>query len=275
LALNAAFRPKQRFRFETCWLKLEGFDEAVKEAWVCDPAIVDPFRRLDTLFRNAAEYLQTWGQKRVGKIKLNIAIANTLILRLDVVQERRTLTHMELWLRRMLKQSVLGLASLERTIARQRSRIRWLREGDANTAFFHAVANGRRVKNYIASVRVGEELITDQERKVETFTEAFFQLLGRVQPREHTLDLEALDIPTAELQDLDAMFTEEEIWGVVKDLHPDRAPGPDGFTGAFYQRAWPVIKGDIIAGLLKLSVGDGRGFARLNRALITLIPKKT
>jgi hypothetical protein len=159
-------------------------------------------------------------------------------------------------------------------MARQRSRIRWLREGDANTAFFHAVANGRRVKNYIASVRVGEELITDQERKVETFTEAFFQLLGRVQPREHTLDLEALDIPTAELQDLDAMFTEEEIWGVVKDLHPDRAPGPDGFTGAFYQRAWPVIKGDIIAGLLKLSVGDGRGFARLNRALITLIPKK-
>jgi hypothetical protein len=117
LALNAAFRPKRRFRFETRWLKLEGFDDAVKEAWVCDPAIVDPFRRLDALFRNAAEHLQAWGQKRVGKIKLNIAIANTLILRLDVAQERRTLTHMELWLRRMLKQSVLGLASLERTMA--------------------------------------------------------------------------------------------------------------------------------------------------------------
>jgi hypothetical protein len=181
---------------------------------------------------------------------------------------------MELWLRRMLKQAVLGLASLERTMARQRSRIRWLREGDANTALFHAVANGRRVKNYIAAVRSGEDLVTDQERKVETFTEAFFQLLGRMQPREHTMNLEELDIPTADLQDLDDMFSEEEIWGVVKDLHPDRAPGLDGFTGAFYQRAWPVIKGDIIAGILKLSVGDGRGFARLNRALITLIPKR-
>jgi hypothetical protein len=29
-----------------------------------------------------------------------------------------------------------------------------------------------------------------------------------------------------------------------------------------------------MAGLLKLEVGDSRGFARLNRALITLIPKK-
>jgi hypothetical protein len=69
---------------------------------------------------------------------------------------------------------------------------------------------------------------------VEAFTEAYFQLFGRVQPREHSIDLEELEIPTAELQDLDDMFTKEEIWRVVKDLHPDRAPGPDGFIGAFY-----------------------------------------
>jgi hypothetical protein len=35
-----------------------------------------------------------------------------------------------------------------------------------------------------------------------------------------------------------------------------------------------VIKQDILAGIMKLGVGDGRGFARLNRALITLIPKR-
>jgi hypothetical protein len=132
-----------------------------------------------------------------------------------------------------------------------------LKEGDANTSLFHAVANGRRAKNHIASVRFGEEIVTDQERKVEVFTEAYFQLLGKVQPREYSIDLEELEIPTAHLQDLDDMFTEEEIWRVVKDLHPDRAPGPDGFTGAFYQRAWPIIKGDILAGLFKLSLGMG------------------
>jgi hypothetical protein len=60
----------------------------------------------------------------------------------------------------------------------------------------------------------------------------------------------------------------------VKDLPPDRAPGPDGFVGAFYQRAWQIIKPDIMAALLKLYVGDGRGFNKLNKALITLIPKK-
>jgi hypothetical protein len=36
LGLSAAFRPKRRFKFEVFWLKLEGFDEALKEAWRCD-----------------------------------------------------------------------------------------------------------------------------------------------------------------------------------------------------------------------------------------------
>jgi exonuclease III len=54
LSLSAAFRPKQRFKFELFWLNLEGIDEAIKEAWKCDDRITEPFRRLDALFRNAA-----------------------------------------------------------------------------------------------------------------------------------------------------------------------------------------------------------------------------
>jgi hypothetical protein len=70
------------------------------------------------------------------------------------------------------------------------------------------------------------------------------------------------------------LFTEREVWEMIKEMPGDRAPGPDGFIGTFYQRAWTVIKPDIMACIWKLGVGDGRGFARLNRALITLIPTK-
>ncbi|KAM0878677.1 hypothetical protein ACQ4PT_034721 [Festuca glaucescens] len=73
--------------------------------------------------------------------------------------------------------------------------------------------------------------------------------------------------------DLDAIFSEEEVWRVVQDLPPDRAPGPDGFIGMFYQKAWGIIRGDVMAAILKLAVGDGRGFGRLNRSLVTSIPK--
>jgi hypothetical protein len=275
MTLNTAFKPKRRFKFELFWTKLEGFEEAVKEAWTCDAGITDPFRRLDALFRNAAEYFQSWGQKKVGNVKLQIAIANTLILRLDIAQEHRALSPGERWLRKMLKLSVLGLASLERTIARQRSRIRWLKEEDANSKFFHAVANGQRTKNFIPSIRFGNDIIVDQDRKVEVFTAAYRDLLGKIQVREYEFNLENLNIPMANMQDLDVMFTDEEVWSVIKEMPSDRAPGPDGFIGEFYQRAWPVIRLDVMAGMHKLGVGDGRGLARLNRVIITLIPKKT
>jgi hypothetical protein len=41
-------------------------------------------------------------------------------------------------------------------------------------------------------------------------------------------------------------FTEFEVWGVIKSLPPDKAPGPDGFTTRFLQAAWPVIKADVM-----------------------------
>jgi hypothetical protein len=109
---------------------------------------------------------------------------------------------------------------------------------------------------------------------VEAFTDVFSHLLGRIEVWDFSINLEALNIKSANLEDFENLFTEEEIWNVIKEMPLDRAPGPDGFIGIFYQRAWPMIKGDILAGLLKLGVGDGRGFARLNRAIITLIPKK-
>jgi hypothetical protein len=139
---------------------------------------------------------------------------------------------------------------------------------------FHAVANGRRIKKIISSIRFGEEIITDQDHKVEAFSDAYADLLGTARTRLHTIDMDAIGMQPLELHDMELLFTEREVWDTVRELPADRAPGPDGFTGAFYQRAWAVIKQDIMACLLKLGVGDGRGFARLNKAPITLIPKK-
>ena len=273
LSMAAGLRPKQRFKFELFWLKLEGFEDAVKEGWTCEDSITDPFLRLDACFRNLAVYLRSWGTRKVGNLKLQIAMANILIHRFDEAQEHRALSDGEWWLRRSLKQLVLGLSSLERTMARQRSRMRWLKEGDTNSRLFHAVANGRRVRNFVPAIRVNGELVSDETRKEEAFFRAYSDLLGSIQTRGETLNLQELGMQEHELTDLADIFSEEEVWGVVKELPADRAPGPDGFVGAFYHRAWPLIKREIMAAVFKLFLGDGRNFGRLNRAIITLIPK--
>jgi len=56
-------------------------------------------------------------------------------------------------------------------------------------------------------------------------------LLGVNFDRSRRLNLETLGVPTLQLHALEVLFTEEEIWAVIKDLPNDKAPGP----GLFYK----------------------------------------
>lgn len=62
----------------------------------------------------------------------------------DAAEEHRPLSQQECVLHHALKKWVLALVSLERTMARQCSRVTWLKEGDANAHFFHQQAPYRR-----------------------------------------------------------------------------------------------------------------------------------
>ena len=66
-----------------------------------------------------------------------LLMARAIILKLDQISEERALSDSETELRAKLKHKCLGLSSLDRTIARQRARVRYLSDGDANTKYFH------------------------------------------------------------------------------------------------------------------------------------------
>jgi hypothetical protein len=79
-------------------------------------------------------------------------VAREVIFRFDGEQEKRVLHDWELTMYRVLKLRVLGLASLSRTITRQRARILFLQVGDANTKFYHLQACHRRGQNHIEAL---------------------------------------------------------------------------------------------------------------------------
>lgn len=60
----------------------------------------------------------------------------------------------------------------------------------------------------------------------------------------------------------------------MRDMPSSRAPGLDGFTGAFYKAAWATIKNDVLLALNALFFGDSQMFHKLNNAFIILLPKK-
>ena len=72
---------------------------------------------------------------------------------------------------------------------------------------------------------------------------------------------------------LDRPFDEEELFGVVQDFNGDKAPGPDGFTMAFFQSCWCLVKSDIMK--VFHSFHAHVVFEKsLNATFLALIPKK-
>lgn len=77
------------------------------------------------------------------------------------------------------------------------------------------------------------QLHSELEDAFHTF---FVKLIGKSVPREHTMDLDYLNVPSHDLSSLDAMFSEEEVWEVIKSLPSEKALGPDGFTALLYKK---------------------------------------
>jgi len=163
---------------------------------------------------------------------------------------------------------------MQRTIARVRSRINWLKDGDANTALFHAHVRHRKRKNFISQIIVDDQVLTSHGDKAVAIYDFYDQLLGTSGQRDLTINLEELNLSQIDLADLELPFSEDEVWNTIKHLPLDKALGPDGYTGRFYKICWPVIKPDLMAAISAVQRGNFRNMQLLNSALLTLLPKK-
>lgn len=86
----------------------------------------------------------------------------------------------------------LGLSSLSRTISRQRSRIRFLEEGDANTKFFHLQACHRNRKNVIPAIMHDGAWFSADQAKADVIYEYYNGILGKPFTQEHSIVLDGL-----------------------------------------------------------------------------------
>ena len=273
--MNDVQPAKARFHFEAFWPSLDGFQEVVAAAWASEAVSHCPFDTLARKFRTLVRKLQSWSQKKVGHVNSQLALAREVLHQLEIAQDSRELSRLELWLKNKLKPHSLALSSLQRTIARSRSRIGWLKEGDANTSLFHAHARHRKRKNFIAKITMVEgTILTKHEEKEQHIFDFYNSLLGSSTDREMTVNLAELDMPNIPLHDLEVPFSEEEVWKTVKALPPDKAPGPDGFTGRFYKVCWQIIKVDIMAAISAVWSRKFTNFELLNSAFVTLLPKR-
>ncbi|KAM0871590.1 hypothetical protein ACQ4PT_039274 [Festuca glaucescens] len=190
---------------------MQGFKETVSEAWNKDILAIDPIRRVHIKLSRMAKALRKWQRQSIGDLRMQLATAKEIILRLNQAEEARPLSDEERAMLHQLKCSYLGLLSIQKIKLRQRSRLTWIRLGDANTKLFHARANGRRRKVHIQSLASATGTAITSKDKEEVLLQHFKGHLGTKAPRLYSLDWEGLDYTPHDLFQLDACFSDQKI----------------------------------------------------------------
>lgn len=125
--------------------------------------------------------------------------------------------------------TILGLLLL------QRSRIKWLKQGDKNTKFFHRVATSHKRYNSIESLMVDGCNTNDPSIIKETIKSFYQNLYTEPDEWRPELHLQGItNISMEEQKELEGPFEEEEILGCLKLCAMEKAPRLDGFPMSFY-----------------------------------------
>ena len=144
------------------------------------------------------------------------------------------------------------LKQVEESYFKQKSRIKWLKEGDQNTKYFHGMMAARQKKNTISVLTdlEGHKLISYDQMSNEAVT--FFQkLIGTVDekvegcPQPLLQELLGVSLPEEAIPKLIRQVTPEEVKSSMFSIGSDKSPGPDGYTSHFFKAAWHIVGNDV------------------------------
>ena len=163
---------------------------------------------------------------------------------------------------------------LEEICWRQKSRVLCVKEGDKNTKFFHRIANSHRRVNSIDRLMVDGELTSDPAVIANCISQFYRQLYFEdVAHRPVLDDVDFSSISVENASWLDRPFEEEEVFGVINDFNGEKALGPNGFSMAFFQSCWGVLKTEIMDVFQNFHT-QAVYEKSLNASFLALIPKK-
>ncbi|KAJ9536709.1 hypothetical protein OSB04_un000094 [Centaurea solstitialis] len=163
----------------------------------------------------------------------------------------------------------------EESFYRQRAKVRWLKEGDSNTKFFHNTVKERRNRNYIRSILDADGNFVRDDGVPGVFLDHFRSFLGMCDTVVHPVmprDLFYNPLSLGESLDIIRPITDAEIKDALFGIGNDKAPGSDGFSSKFFKAAWNVIGNDLVV-VVHNFFYNGRLLKEINHTLLCFIPK--
>ena len=244
ISSRANWGPKP-FRFNNCWLEHGDFVNLVSECWATTIIIGKKHFVLKEKLKKVKEMLKKWNKEVFGYRDLRI---ENIVKDLNEVEklaadggsprtDQRRLLNADFWREIHIKESLLA----------QKSRIKWLVEGDENSRFFHACIKSNRRRTQITKLQVDDgwvEEVDEVKRVIKNHFEEFFKEEEFSRPTLNSVEFSQIDWEDNEY--LTKPFTREEIKEAVWDCVGNKCPGPDGFNFNFFKSSWHIVEPEIM-----------------------------
>lgn len=258
---------RKKFRFEQMWCREEQFKEVMREAWGETKWKEDISGKIE----RCGEILQSWAYWNFGSIKKR---KKELTDRLEELEAKNFTDEIKTE-KKAVEAELDEVLAREETMWFQRSRALWLKEGDKNTKFFHSKASHRRSRNCIRRLEVDNGRVIQNKEEIAKELTSFFKNLFTAEETE--VDQEVWDAlkckVTPEInKQLMEPFTSDEVVTALRQMHPSKAPGPDGMPPYFFQKFWHLCGKDVSKDILNILNNEGDP-TYINQSHIILIPK--
>ncbi|XP_070044129.1 uncharacterized protein [Nicotiana tomentosiformis] len=234
------------FNFFNIWVDHDEYLNVIQQSWV-EEVHGNPFYILHQKTKRVCSALSRWSKATFGDIYEEPKKLEKLIKELEEASITNNTQDIRTKLART-KSEFTSFLILQEKVLRQKVRVKWLDEGDANTAYFHGVIKDRRRKLSILKIKNEEGEWIKGINDVASAAVQFFQKMFQadiVVEDSQILNVVKKVVTEADNAALTAMPSLQEVKDCVFSIDPDSAPGPDGLSAKFYQSAWEVISYDI------------------------------
>ncbi|XP_058782964.1 uncharacterized protein LOC131657602 [Vicia villosa] len=162
-------------------------------------------------------------------------------------------------------------------ILRQKAKIHWLREGDSNSAYFHASLKAKHQStNLNILYKEDGTPIIQPEDIVQEMCKYYKNLMGTKENNIKVVDITAMrkgpQLSMTQRASLIAPITVEEIKKALRGIGDLKSPGVDGYGAKFFKTNWNLIEHDLIA-VVEEFFGKNVMLRAFNETMVTLIPK--
>lgn len=268
------------FRFEHCWFEDSSFKQRVKDWWMeTAEQRGNCMYRFQQRLKTLKNKLKLWNKEEFGNI-----FEDKTRIEAQLAQLRETIfnsgyTEQLMKEEDILQEQLQDRERQEEIYWKQKSRNRWLQEGERNTKFFYRSTIQRRINNHIHQLKMPNGEKTESREELEiVLVDHFSLLLNESSPNQDQAIAEIAScipqkVTNAQNDLLDRPVDLAELEEAVKQMQRGTAPGPDGFTIDFFVHFWDLLKLDILQ-IVETSRTKSDILKAFNATFLTLIPKE-